>query len=440
MQKPLASLDGDQPVARFFWRRILIVIFSLVLAPPARADGTNLAGEVRLLREQNALLQQQVKQQGEQIRALSEQFHELQSSAPADDDRPSPPANRFSLGQVHLGAEGGVGYADTGPEGFAPDGKFRVDEARLSLESPIWDDVYFYGEIYLATQEMSDMDAKMGELYVEFENLSKLWRQDNQLNARLGQMDIPFGEEYLTRHAIDDPLITHSIVDYWGATPGIELYGNAGKFSYVIAAQNGAGDGNGAGGDKAVAGRIGFDPDEHWHFSASGMRTGDLRADQLSAVWFGSGFFRSIGSADTTRFHVEAAELDATARWRSGHVGVLGGWARYHDNDSGGGNTRNIYYYSAEAVQNLPGKFYAATRWSQVLCRDGIPVVGYGNFGDFLYGPLTTDLWRLSLGLGYRFSDQLVLKLEYSFEGGEELGGGSRQHENFLGTEAAFKF
>ena len=61
-------------------------------------------------------------------------------------------------------------------------------------------------------------------------------------------------------------------------------------------------------------------------------------------------------------------------------------------------------------------------------------------FWNYFYGPLTDNLWRLSLGLGYRFSDRLVLKAEYSFERGTEVGGDSRNKEDFFGTEAAFKF
>lgn len=438
MRKPFTNLKGGQPVTTLIRRGSFIASISLAAALPLRADDTNLANEVQLLREQNALLQQQVKQQGEQINSLSQQFQELQPARQTEggNDRPLP-ESRFSIGKLNISGEGGVGYAQTGKEGFSPNGEFRVDEARLFLEAPVWDDVYFYGEVVLATQESPNMSADLGELYVEFENISKLWQQDNQLNGRLGQMYIPFGEEYITRNAIDNPLITHSVVDYWGVTPGVELYGNLGKFSYVAAVQNGANGGNGAGGDKSVAGRIGFDPNGDWHFSASGMRTGDLNADQLSAMWFANGFFQSIG-ADTTQFHVNAAEVDATYRWKNGHASSFGGWAGYHDNGSGN-DTRNVYYYSAEVLQNLPKKFYVVTRWSQAFCDDGIPMVGYGNDGDY-FSSLTTQLWRLSLGLGYRFSDRLVLKMEYSFEQGEELDSRSRQHENFFGTEAAFKF
>ena len=65
--------------------------------------------------------------------------------------------------------------------------------------------------------------------------------------------------------------------------------------------------------------------------------------------------------------------------------------------------------------------------------------MGYGNSAEY-FSELTTKLWRLSLGVGYRFSDRLVIKTEYSLERGRELDGESRDHEDFFGTEADFKF
>jgi hypothetical protein len=46
----------------------------------------------------------------------------------------------------------------------------------------------------------------------------------------------------------------------------------------------------------------------------------------------------------------------------------------------------------------------------------------------------------LSLGLGYRMSENLVLKTEYSIERGKTLGGDSRNHEDMFSVVAAFKF
>jgi len=88
----------------------------------------------------------------------------------------------------------------------------------------------------------------------------------------------------------------------------------------------------------------------------------------------------------------------------------------------------------------LPHKFYAAARFSEMMADQGFPIVGNGNFGDYFFDTLSTELWRLSLGLGYRFSDRLIVKTEYSFERGKEVGGDARDEEDFFGTEAAFRF
>jgi hypothetical protein len=436
-------IERRLPVPHRLLLGFVIVGFGLYAATAAAAfaEDTNLVNQLRELREQNALLQQQVRQQGEQIEVLSRQFRERLAAQSTGAGAEKTAGEKTSvLSKVVIGGEGGAGYSITGAKGFAPNGEFRVNDARLFVDAPVWDDVYFHGEMVLAYPGQSDRQLELGELYADFESISKLWNQDDQLNARVGQMYIPFGEEYQTRNAIDNPLITQSLLDIWGVTPGAGLYGRLGKFSYAAAVQNGADNGNGAGRDKSVAGRIGFDPDRHWHFSVSGMRTGNLEPGQLSAMWFAGGFFRSLGSPATTEFHADALEADGTARWASGHVKAFGGIARYGDNDPAASNARTIYYYSAEALQRLPQKFYAVTRFSQAYCQEGVPMVGLGNFGGYFFGPLTDNLWRLSLGLGYRFSDRLVLKAEYSLERGTTVNGGKRSDEDFFGTEAAFGF
>ena len=412
-----------------------------------QADDAGLAEQVRLLREQNALLQQQLQKQGSTLDALTQKVEGLEAANSGCDipasDNATPTKGGFNFGKVNLGAEGGLAYFDTGADGFAPNSEFRVDEARVFLDAPVWEDVYFYGELNLATRENTDLYTQLGQLYLDFEDVSKLWGHDAQLNVRAGRIEVPFGEEYLTRNAIDNPLILHSVADLWAVDPGVEVYGTLGKFSYVVGVQNGGGNGvQDFTGDKSVAGRISFDPNQHWHFSVSGMTTGnvDVQDEYISAEWFGNGWFRSIGSTNTTQFYANLVEGDLTGRWSSGYVKAFGGYVHYDDNDPSASNTRDVYYYSAEVVQNLPHKFYAATRLSEVFAHNGIPVVGNGNFDEYFNGPLTTELWRWSVGLGYRFCDRLVLKTEYAFEGGKEAGGGTRAKENFFGTEVAFKF
>lgn len=415
---------------------------------PLQAGDANLEEQVRALHKQNALLQQQLQKQGGLLDALTRKVNEMEAANAARENAATENAatgkkGGFNLGKVDLSGEGGVAFFNTGREGMAPQSNFRVDEARLFVEAPIWNEVYFYSDVDLATRENNNTQLFLNELYLDFQDVSQLWGKDNQFNVRAGRLNIPFGEEYQSRNAIDNPLVSRSLSDLWGVDPGVELYGAFGKLSYVVAVQNGGISGvQDFSGDKSVAGRIGFDPNRWLHFSVSGMRTGDEDAsqDMLSALWFGNGFFRSLGSPGTTAFHANLVEGDATVRWKSGHVSAFGGYARYNDNDPTADNGRDIYYYSVEGVQNLPKKFYAAARFSEIKSDKGFPIVGYGNFGEYFFSDLSTELWRLSLGLGYRFSDQLVIKTEYSFERGKETSGEARDHEDFFGTEAVFKF
>jgi hypothetical protein len=434
----------------FIGPSMALIFFQGVL--PAHADTTNLEQEVRELSKENLELKAQLDHQTDVLNSLSQKVNDLAaanpSSAPASeaaaDDAAVPTKGGFNFGKINVSGEGAVAFFNTGENGFAPHSEFRVDEARLFVEAPIWDEVYFYSDLDLATREDPGLQTTLNELYLDFQDASRLWGRDNQLNFRAGRINIPFGEEYLTRFAIDNPLISHSISDLWGVNPGVELYGSLGKFSYVTAVLNGSGSGEeDFSGDKSVAGRVGYDPNQHWHFSISGMRTGDLtvNGDGASALWIGNGLLHSLGSKETTHFHANLVEGDATAHWQSGHVSVAGGYARYGDDDPLKNNGCNIFYYSVEGVQNLPKRFFVATRFSQMLADgNGFPIVGFGNFGDYYFDTLSTDLWRLSLGIGYRFSDQLMLKAEYSFERGREVGGGARNGEDFVGMEAAYKF
>ena len=116
------------------------ISFSMVLV--AVADDENLTNEVRLLREQNAALQQQVEKQNNALDALTKKVDALESAETerqnAAGDNTAPAPSGFNFGKVNLGAEGGVAFFNTGSGGFAPHSDFRVDEARLFIDAPIW--------------------------------------------------------------------------------------------------------------------------------------------------------------------------------------------------------------------------------------------------------------------------------------------------------------
>jgi len=422
------------------------------------AENSDLKRQIELLQQQNATLQRQVRQQQSLIETLTQRVSEIErggaKSARISKDLGEERTDRVTagmlggvnLGKLRISGEGAVAFFDSQSKGIFPNSEFRVDEAKLFVEAPIWDDVYFFSELNLATREYDDLDLRLGEVYVDFENVSKLWNRDRMLSVRAGRLDIPFGEEYLSRDAIDNPLVSHSLVDFWGVDEGIELFGSAGKVSYVVAVQNGGvPGGRDFDSDKSVAGRLSFDPTRWLHLSVSGMRTGNLAAaedkDDLSELWFGNGWFRSIGSPDTTTFGANLVEGDIAVRWPRGHIKAFGGYASYDDNDPAGDNGRDIFFYSVEGVQNVTRKFYAASRFSQIMADKGYPISGHGRMGKYFFGPFfTEDIWRLSLGLGYRLSENLLIKAEYTIDRGTEVSGKRRTDENMFAIEAAMKF
>lgn len=426
---------------------LVLLLISATALRLCAEDSSTLAQVVAQLRQQNQQLQEQLQKQNAAIESLNRKVTTLEEKPPANPANETPaPATGFGSAvssKVHLSGEGAVGFFNTGSEGMFPHSEFRVDEARLFLDAAVYDDVYGFLELNLATRESGDLNANLGEAYLDFENVSKHWGHENLLSIRLGRMDVPFGEEYLYRDAIDNPLVSHSVMDFWGIDEGIELYGMVGKVNYVLAVQNGStattGDFTS---DKSVTARIGFDPARSVHVGLSAMRTGDLSvaAGEWSEIWIGNGLFSSIGSPATTKFHANLAQGDVRVRLPHGHLHFAGGFARYDDNDPAGDNHRDFWFWSAEGVHNFTPKFYAGARFSQVWVKDGYPLPGQGDFGQYYFGDLTEELWRLSLGVGYRFSENLVLKTEYSFERGRTLSGDARAHEDMFSAVAAFKF
>jgi hypothetical protein len=414
--------------------------------------------QIQALIEQNRLLQQQVSAQQQTIDALqakittigqstADQGHELQGLRDRLDGSAGTEAKSAAPSDIAVRVSGEVGLAFfvSGSDGAYNNGEFRVDDAKIFVEAPVWQNVYFHSELDLVTRETIDSNTHIGELYAEAESIPGPWSQDLTVNLRAGRMYVPFGEEYQVRGIMENPLISHSVSDIWGMDEGVEAYGRAGGLNYFVAVQDGGlGQTSNVQTDKSVAGRIGYDPTSWLHLSGSAMRTGELNSTtkELSALWFGNGFFTNIGPAAATSYYsVNLFELDAAARWAQGDFKISGGIADYGDNNALRSDSRRLKYYSAELMQNLIDRLYGAVRFSGISVPAGYPLVGEATEGEYLFsGLLTTDLERLSVGLGYQFGPPLVLKMEYTAESGHTVTGESRDRENLFATELGLKF
>ncbi len=418
------------------------------------ADDGDVQAELRALADQNRLLQEQVAAQQKAIDELKARVAALDQAPPraaapdpAPDDKAgsaSVPDPTFTVGNsnVRISGEGGVAYFLTGQDGDYPNGEFRWDDAKLFVDASVWKDAYFYSELDLVTREAEDDDFHFGEMYVELENVSGLWNEDRLLNVRAGRFYIPFGEEYQVRGVMEDPLVSHSESDIWGWDQGVEIYGGSGRASYAAALMDGNISTLNTGHDgKSVAGRVGYDTGGGVHLSASAMTTGRLSTsvDSLSALWFGNAFFRALGPT-ATYFQAELEEADASYHWKGGGATAAGGLVQFQDN-GGSADSRNLSYYYLEGTQDLSDRLYGAVRFSGIHAPGGYFLAGQGSRGEYFFGDeLTTSLYRLSLGAGYRFGPPLELKVDFSPEWGRTTTGAGRDEENFFSTELGVKF
>lgn len=443
---------------RIFTRSVLsCVVFTLAGGALPAQEPAGEPAPWRDLAEQNRRLQEQVKEQQRQIEALAAKLTEVQQAGERHERQlqelregaagPAPATAGNREQEIRLSGEAGLAFFNTGAAGQFPKAEFRVDDARVFVEAPVVKDVYFFGGLDLQTREANDENLRFGELYADFENVSgRLGGPDRVLNVRAGRFNIPFGEEYLVRNVLDNPLISHSLSDVWGMDNGVEVYGGSGQFQYVLAVQNG-GDNplHDYNADKSLTTRVGWEAAAWLHLSASAMRTGELNVtgDALSEVWFADAFFRALGPAkSTTSFWADLYEGDATARWKDGQLRAALGSVRFDDNDTATDNSRRLRYGYVEVMQKIAGRLRGAARYSEIQAGGGgYPLAGWGNLGRYFFSPaLTERLRRLSLGFGYQFGPPLVLKLEYTAEWGRQTNGARRDQEDFLGTEVGLKF
>jgi hypothetical protein len=404
--------------------------------------------------EQNRLLREQAQRQQVQLEALMSRVERLARES-ADRESETQDLRRDALersptveptrSRIIVSGMGSLNFFAGQSRNKYSNRDFRVDEARLFVEAEVRPATFLYGELILSQREALNEDFQLGEYYLERENLLGDLLDPRLLNLRVGRIAVPFGEEYQLRSPVRNPLITHSVTDFWGVDEGVALYGEKGGVSYAFAVQNGGisrlRDWHR---DKALVGRIGWNLTRALYLSASAMRTGKLDAANEfgSEIWLGNAVLRGVGNPATTRtFGAELGQTrPALARARRARG------RRDRDRPVSG---RRPLRQQPPHLRLLPGRGRPRCH-RPGLCRGTLQRAAgrsrllprrAGSFNDYFLGStLTRKISRLGLGGGYRFSGDLNLKFEYTFENARKLDGSLRPDEDQFAAELAVKF
>ena len=332
----------------------------------------------------------------------------------------------------------------------APDGRFKVENARVFLDSGIGEGLHL-GELQLAG-EMSlyvEWDAvrehafgnRVGSLYLRLDSLFGL----DRLNLKVGRVLVPFGEEYvrLSEQRPENPLISFSAAAPYGWDRGALVFGTDARtrLHYVAGVMVGDGDWRvGFHRETQANGKLAWEPTAWSYVSVSGLHTGQLGArDRVGAATLelGETQIRSFGAeSDVPNFEhgvrihddpehrmtMNAGEADvifAASDWgrlwfNYGRVAIRSHGSSRYD--------RDLNYGTAEGILGL-GRFfhaldkvYLAGRYSVIGTFDADQgyLLDASTGGDAL-GFNTKRVSVFSVGVGYRLTRYLTLKSEYSW-------------------------
>lgn len=380
------------------------------------------------------------------------------------------------VSRVHLGGNGAVRFSDGQSRAqLERNSGFGVFQAGFVADVDLAENMSFWYDFNLI-REGQDRSTFREQIYLRWDRLLGF----DWLNAKLGRAFTPFGEDYLRWNQIDNPAASMTTAFPWALDEGVVLFGEllpGGRLGYAAAVQNGNNNFNfDDNANKALALKLGSQGRPWLYGSVSYLYFGKQRRHLPSGkgeteFWL-SGFnieplgttSAASGASPSTTVDGQAVEADLIlSRKDLGRAWLSGGYL--YANDGGGDEfDRIIRWFTGELLGEIPrtaGKLYGLARYSVVGTFS--PALGYRFAGtEIAIPPAFTeantspysgfnydqrDLYRYTLGLGYRHTENILAKLEYSWEGSHLIEPAKtpanlaqRGRRDFFIAEAAFRF
>lgn len=212
----------------------------------------------------------------------------------------------------------------------------------------------------------------------------------------------------------------------WGPSyaSGIAISGSCGRFDYAAEMKNAALASRPESWSITQVGfehptfssRVGYRPNEMWNVGFSTSAGPYLLAEAASGLPAG----RDIG--DYREF---VLAQDVSFAWHHLQLWAEFYEARFEVPRIGNADTFSYYF---EAKYKITSQLFGALRWNQQVFGT-IPDEGhFTKWGN--------DIWRIDAAIGYRFTNYLQAKLQYSFSRQDTL----RDGENLVAAQATLKF
>jgi len=354
-----------------------------------------------------------------------------------------------TLSKLKMKGRWAAGYFDSGKAGSYPSGSFEVPEAKLqfSFQPDDINTIVMRFNLNNATANSPLLDY----LYLQSKDfLPFLKNTPYSISGRLGRFKLGFGEETWSNNLVESVVPSNSAGNVGVSDEGLELAGKVDlnklglkplkPLGWVFSVSDGnSGVGSDTTGAKAFMGKLYYSPIDPLYLSASYYNSGHLKANNAEMSIAGlvsppSGttkWGRTVWEVDA-RYDIGKGKkpLEPIAYSDSKAIVRLS-YGQFDDHVTGA-DDRNGQFGFVEGAYNLNKKFFTAARYSIVDLDDGQTAS---------LNTITSNQYqRYSLGLGYRWSENTIIKVGYDWNKESKVSSTTDKHNDLLSAVVASQF
>lgn len=414
-------------------RRAIVFILSVVISVVFAANGfTETSGdEIQLLKAQVKELLQRIEQLEQNQAKGEEELAKHKEDLSKKFDSAKVDLNN-ALSKLKIKGRAAVGFLGSDKDGAHRSGAFQMPDAKIQFSFQPDDINTFVMRFNLnnAVTSVSATSPLLDYFFLQSKDfLPFLKNTPYSLSGRLGRFKLGFGEETWSNNPIEGSVSSNSAGNAGVTDEGLELAGKVkldklkianytfNPLGWVVSVSNGnSGTGTDTSTSKAFMGKLYYSPINPLYLSASYYNSGDLKRSD-SELSIAGLIAPPAGAANWKR---EVWEVDGRYDFGKGKKSLEPivfsdskailrlSYGAFHDTTStAGARERAGNFGFVDGLYNLNKKFYLAGRYSSVDLDSDVTAT--------LNSVTANKYDRYSLGMGYRWSENTIVKLGYDW-------------------------
>ncbi len=401
-----------------------VLFFSGIIVGQSFADGVSRDEEISGLKGQvQDLLKRIERLEAEQLSSKEESSKVTEELKKVKEGQAGGAASKVdlvnSLAKLKIKGRAALGFFDSGKAGSYPAGSFEMPDAKIQFgfQPDDINTLVLRFNVNNATSQSPLMDY----FFLQSKDfIPALKDSPFSLSTRLGRFKLGFGEETWTDNLVEGIVPSNSAARATVVDEGLEFAGKVKldkiglePLGVVISVSDGnSGVGSDSTASKAFMGKLYHNPIQPLYVSGSYYNSGELDSSSsemsiagvTSAIQSGMAWKRSVWELDARYDFGKGKKPLEPIVFSDSKAIVRLSYGEFKDD---GNRTRSGNFGFVDGIYNLTKKFYAAGRYSFIDLN--------GDVTAALNSVTANRYDRFSLGGGYHWSDNVVLKLGYDW-------------------------